>query len=50
MREQDGAFCLGIGLDPAMGRYLSGPPRDKADDGELNFAVGIETQEDWPPY
>lgn len=49
-READSAFCLGIWLDPEMGRYLADPPREKADDNELNFAVGIETQEGWYPF
>jgi len=49
-REEDSAFCLGIWLDPEMGRYLSDPPREKADEAELNFAVGIETQEGWYPF
>ncbi len=49
-RERDGAFCLSVWLDDEMGRYLADPPREKADDDELNFAVGIETQEGWYPF
>jgi RimJ/RimL family protein N-acetyltransferase len=49
-REEDGPFCLSIWLDDEMGRYLADPPREKADEGELNFAKGIETQEGWYPF
>lgn len=49
-READGPFCLSIWLDPEMGRYLSDPPLELADERELNFAVGIEEQEGWYPY
>ena len=49
-REEDGPFCLSIWLDDKMGKYLSDPPREKADEDELNFAQGIETQEGWYPF
>lgn len=49
-READGPFCLSLWLDEEMGRYLADPPRDKADEAELNFAKGIETDEGWYPF
>lgn len=48
-RESDGPACLDIWLDDEMGRYLSDPPKDKADEAELNFAVGIENDGGWYP-
>lgn len=48
-REEDGPACLTIWLDDEMGKYLSDPPRDKADAAELNFAVGIENSKGWYP-
>jgi len=48
-RESDGVACLDIWLDDEMGKYMADPPRDKADDAEMNFAVGIETQDGWYP-
>jgi len=48
-KESDGAACLDIWLDEEMGRYMVDPPRDLADEDELNFAVGIETQGGWYP-
>lgn len=48
-RESDGPACLDIWLDEEMGKYLSDPPRDKADEDELNFAVGIENDDGWYP-
>jgi len=48
-READGTACLDIWLDDEMGKYMADPPRDKADEDELNFAVGIETQDGWYP-
>lgn len=48
-RESDGPACLDIWLDVEMGRYMADPPRDKADEAELNFAVGIEQDEGWYP-
>ena len=47
--ESDGPNCLEIWLDDEMGKYLADPPRDKADEAELNFAVGIENDEGWYP-
>jgi RimJ/RimL family protein N-acetyltransferase len=49
-QEKDGPFCLSIWLDDEMGKYLADPPRDKAYEDELNFAVGIEQQEGWYPF
>ena len=48
-READGPACLEIWLDDEMGRYLADPPREQADDDELNFAVGIERDDAWYP-
>ena len=48
-RESDGPDCLDIWLDDEMGKYMADPPRDKADEAELNFAVGIENDESWYP-
>lgn len=48
-READGPACLSIWLDDEMGRYLADPPRDKASEGYLNFAVGIEEDDGWYP-
>ncbi len=49
-READGPLCLSLWLDEEGGRYLADPPRDKADEAELNFAVGIEQDEGWYPF
>lgn len=49
-REEDGPFCLSLWLDDENGKYMADPPRDKADEDELNFAQGIETQEGWYPF
>ena len=48
-RESDGPACLEIWLDDEMGKYLADPPKDKADEAELNFAVGIENDDNWYP-
>lgn len=48
-RESDGDNCLDIWLDDEMGKYMGDPPRDKADEGTLNFAVGIENDDGWYP-
>ena len=48
-RESDGPDCLDIWLDDEMGKYMADPPREKADETELNFAVGIENDENWYP-
>lgn len=48
-RESDGAACLDLWLDDEMGRYMADPPRDRADEAELSFAVGIEEQDGWYP-
>ena len=47
---QDGSLCLNIWLDDEMGKYLSDPPRDKADEDEMNFAKDIENQKGWYPF
>lgn len=49
-RESDGEFCLSLWLDDETGRYLSDPPRELADDLELNFAKDIEHDEGWYPF
>ncbi|GCD10381.1 GNAT family N-acetyltransferase [Clostridium tagluense] len=49
-REEDGPLCLNIWLDDEMGKYLSDPPRDKADEDEMNFAKDIENQKGWYPF
>lgn len=48
--EEDGPFCLSIWLDVEMGKYLSDPPCDIADEAELNFAKGIDNQKGWYPF
>lgn len=48
-QEADGPACLNIWLDEEMGKYLADPPKDKADEATLNFAVGIENDEGWYP-
>ena len=48
-RESDGSACLDIWLDDEMGKYMADPPRDKADEAYLHFAVGIENDEGWYP-
>ncbi len=47
--ENDTNLCLSIWLDDEMGKYLADPPRDKASEKYLNFAVGIENDESWYP-
>lgn len=49
-REEWGQLCLDLWLDEENGRYLADPPRDRADEAELNFARGIEAQEGWYPF
>ncbi len=49
-RESDADFCLSMWLDDEMGKYMSDPPRDKADAATLNFAQGIESDESWYPF
>ncbi|MCL1830347.1 MAG: GNAT family N-acetyltransferase [Oscillospiraceae bacterium] len=48
-RESDGPACLDIWLDDEMRKYMADPPRNKADEAELNFAVGIENDDSWYP-
>lgn len=47
--EADGSACLDIWLDAEMGRYLADPPREKASEAYLNWAVGIDEDDDWYP-
>ncbi len=42
-RKEDASFCLDIWLDDEMGKYLSDPPRDKADDTYLRWKENVET-------
>lgn len=49
-REEDGDFCLSLWLDEVVGCYLADPPREQADEAELNFARGIEADEGWYPF
>lgn len=48
-READGPDCLSLWLDEEVGRYLADPPREKASEKYLNFAVGIENSTSWYP-
>lgn len=48
-RESDGPDCLSLWLDEEVGRYLSDPPREKASEKYMNFAVGIENDTTWYP-
>ncbi len=48
-REEDAALCLDMWLDDETGKYMTDPPREKADEGFLNFAKGIEADESWLP-
>ncbi len=50
MREEDSILCFSIWLDDEMGKYLSDPPREKADEAYLSFAKGIELDESWFPF
>lgn len=50
LREDDSPLCFSIWLDDEMGKYLSDPPREKADDEYMNFAKGIEFDESWYPF
>lgn len=49
-REEHGSLCLEIWLDDEMGKYLGDPPRDKANEEYMNFAKGIEEDEEWYPF
>ena len=48
-READRPDCLSLWLDEEVGRYLADPPREKASEKYLNFAVGIENSTSWYP-
>ena len=50
MREEDSPLCFSIWLDDEMGKYLSDPPQEKADEAYLSFAKGIELDESWFPF
>ncbi|GAA0783093.1 GNAT family N-acetyltransferase [Hathewaya limosa] len=41
-KKKDTTFCLDIWLDDEMGKYLSDPPRDKADDTYLKWKENVE--------
>ena len=41
-KKEDTSFCLDIWLDEEMGKYLSDPPRDKADDVYLKWKENVE--------
>lgn len=41
-KKEDTSFCLDIWLDDEMGKYLSDPPRDKADDAYLKWKDNVE--------
>ena len=41
-KKQDTDFCLDIWLDDDMGKYLSDPPREKANDTYLNWKESVE--------
>lgn len=41
-KKKDTSFCLDIWLDDEMGKYLSDPPRDKADDAYLKWKDEVE--------
>ena len=41
-KKEDTDFCLNIWLDDEMGKYLSDPPRDKADDTYLKWKDNVE--------
>ena len=49
-REEDAPLCFSIWLDDEMGKYLSDPPREKASEAYMNFAKGIENDEEWYPF
>ncbi|MDF2544219.1 MAG: hypothetical protein K0S47_3937 [Herbinix sp.] len=41
--KEDADFCLDLWLDDEMGKYLSDPPRDKADATYLSWKESVET-------
>lgn len=41
-KKEDTNFCLNMWLDEEMGKYLSDPPREKADDRYLEWKEDIE--------
>ncbi len=49
-REEWGPLCVDLWLDDVEGKYLSDPPRDKADEKYLSYGKGIEREEGWFPF
>lgn len=41
-KKEDTSFCLDIWLDDEMGKYLSDPPREKADESYLKWKDNVE--------
>lgn len=41
-KKEDAHFCLNIWLDDEMGKYLSDPPREKANDTYLKWKDSVE--------
>lgn len=41
-KKKDTSFCLDIWLDDEMGKYLSDPPREKADESYLKWKDNVE--------
>lgn len=41
-KKEDTDFCLDIWLDDEMGKYLSDPPREKANDTYLKWKENVE--------
>jgi [ribosomal protein S5]-alanine N-acetyltransferase len=41
-KKEDAEFCLDIWLDDEMGKYLSDPPREKANDVYLKWKEDVE--------
>lgn len=44
-KKEDTDFCLDIWLDDEMGKYLSDPPREKANDTYLKWKESVEDYE-----
>lgn len=41
-KQEDAEFCLDIWLDDEMGKYLSDPPREKANDTYIKWKDSVE--------
>ncbi len=41
-KKEDAGFCLDIWLDDEMGKYLSDPPREKANDTYIKWKDSVE--------